>query len=222
MQGNRKNVFSNIGINIKEIHVNILSNICNIWNNSVNIPEAFKTNFKIHCDSLLDSLEAKKLRLGQQQVEDFKLEVTRLQRISQLAQIRGQFGKLTFLNMTNKLQYDSTAEQFEKIVMNIFTRFTSDQDNAAEIFCQQIEQIYLQEQELQKVPGLGITRTELKEIQNAVKFMSVTRWYKCNNNNCGHIYAVGNCGMPAERSICPECKGVLGVGSNHAATTLPA
>jgi hypothetical protein len=38
-----------------------------------------------------------------------------------------------------------------------------------------------------------------------------TTWYKCPN---GHLYVVGDCGMPMEESSCPECKKVIG-GTNH-------
>jgi len=38
-----------------------------------------------------------------------------------------------------------------------------------------------------------------------------TRWYKCPN---GHLYVVGECGGPMERSICPECHARIG-GMDH-------
>ncbi|KAL2142872.1 hypothetical protein VTI28DRAFT_640 [Corynascus sepedonium] len=36
-------------------------------------------------------------------------------------------------------------------------------------------------------------------------------WYTCRN---GHPFAIGECGMPMERALCPECGETIG-GSNH-------
>ena len=38
-----------------------------------------------------------------------------------------------------------------------------------------------------------------------------TKWYKCPN---GHPYIIGECGLPMEESICPECKEKIG-GRDH-------
>ena len=38
-----------------------------------------------------------------------------------------------------------------------------------------------------------------------------TKWYKCPN---GHAYTIGECGLPMEESICPECKEKIG-GRDH-------
>jgi len=38
-----------------------------------------------------------------------------------------------------------------------------------------------------------------------------TKWYKCPN---GHLYTVGECGRPMERSKCPECGKRIG-GQDH-------
>ena len=41
--------------------------------------------------------------------------------------------------------------------------------------------------------------------------------YKCQN---GHIYAVGNCGMLNQGSICPDCGARIGGGTNNARVTV--
>ena len=38
-----------------------------------------------------------------------------------------------------------------------------------------------------------------------------TKWYQCPN---GHAYTIGECGLPMEESICPECKEKIG-GRDH-------
>ena len=40
--------------------------------------------------------------------------------------------------------------------------------------------------------------------------------YKCS---CGHIYAVGECGMARQSSRCPECRAAIGSGSGNVAAS---
>lgn len=46
-------------------------------------------------------------------------------------------------------------------------------------------------------------KREIKEIMSIVE----GRWYRCPN---GHLYAVWNCGMPMEMSVCPDCGARIG------------
>ncbi|KAI0468176.1 hypothetical protein F4859DRAFT_524665 [Xylaria cf. heliscus] len=43
------------------------------------------------------------------------------------------------------------------------------------------------------------------------EFLGTGHWYKCQN---GHPFTVGECGMPMEETLCPECGAAVG-GTNH-------
>lgn len=61
---------------------------------------------------------------------------------------------------------------------------------------------------------LGLTFEEKKMIKQAmadVEFRGSGHWYKCKN---GHMYSIGECGMPMEQRKCPVCDSTIG-GHNH-------
>ncbi|KAL1846495.1 hypothetical protein VTK73DRAFT_279 [Phialemonium thermophilum] len=64
------------------------------------------------------------------------------------------------------------------------------------------------------VQGLGfyapVSDEELRSIYHAVGF-STGHWYECEN---GHLFVVGECGMPMELARCHECGRPVG-GQNH-------
>jgi rRNA maturation protein Nop10 len=66
--------------------------------------------------------------------------------------------------------------------------------------------------------NFNCTKEELKKFEQKSDFESKqilrslgTKWYKCPK---GHLYVVGECGRPTEKSICPECGSSIG-GINH-------
>lgn len=58
-----------------------------------------------------------------------------------------------------------------------------------------------------------MTPDDLREVRTAMQreFIGSGHWYRCPN---GHMYSVGECGMPMERAVCPECGATVG-GANH-------
>jgi hypothetical protein len=58
-----------------------------------------------------------------------------------------------------------------------------------------------------------VSHTEMSSIKLAMskEFSGSGHWYRCTN---GHLYTVGECGMPMELSTCPECHTRVG-GHSH-------
>lgn len=59
-------------------------------------------------------------------------------------------------------------------------------------------------------PGLQITVAERDMVLRAIG-LNKGHWFKCPN---GHIYAIGECGGPMQRSKCPDCNEAIG-GTSH-------
>ncbi|KAK0612029.1 hypothetical protein B0T14DRAFT_500988 [Immersiella caudata] len=56
----------------------------------------------------------------------------------------------------------------------------------------------------------SVTQDEMRAIYKAMAF-STGHWYTCEN---GHPFTIGECGMPMELAMCPECGAPVG-GQNH-------
>lgn len=59
-----------------------------------------------------------------------------------------------------------------------------------------------------------VSSEERREVLKAMarEFLGTGHWYTCFN---GHPFTVGECGMPMERTRCPQCGEPVG-GQNHA------
>ena len=55
-----------------------------------------------------------------------------------------------------------------------------------------------------------LTPEEKTQIVSAVN-LKQGHWFKCPK---GHVYVVGECGGPIQRTTCPECQAVIG-GADH-------
>ncbi|KAI1806387.1 hypothetical protein F4811DRAFT_560463 [Daldinia bambusicola] len=58
-----------------------------------------------------------------------------------------------------------------------------------------------------------VSTDELREVYRAMaaEFSGTGHWYLCAN---GHPFTIGECGMPMQRALCPECGASVG-GANH-------
>ncbi|KAI0881097.1 uncharacterized protein GGS22DRAFT_75682 [Annulohypoxylon maeteangense] len=59
----------------------------------------------------------------------------------------------------------------------------------------------------------AVSADELRDVYKAMarEFLGTGHWYNCEN---GHPFTIGECGMPMEQAICPECGAAVG-GVNH-------
>ena len=63
----------------------------------------------------------------------------------------------------------------------------------------------------------SVENEEKRQVYAAMarEFTGTGHWYTCQN---GHPFTVGECGMPMETSVCPQCGAPIG-GQNHQSTT---
>lgn len=185
----RKNVLHAFDLLAREIEVDILQNICKIWN-KCKIDE-----LKDHIDFLLQVFETKKRRISQQQVEDFTPELQRLQYTQMFLSYKSQVSIHPELHAIVK----------EGLDVDRFKRFDSNSEVRVKAILAKAKKMigmYL--------PGLAITEAERIQIVQAIGLAS-GRWFSCPK---GHLYVIGECGGATEESKCGECDGRIG-GTSH-------
>ena len=60
-----------------------------------------------------------------------------------------------------------------------------------------------------------VTSQEMRAVYDAMsrEFTGTGHWYYCGN---GHAFTIGECGMPMQTSLCPQCGAQVG-GQSHRA-----
>ncbi|KAF4520803.1 hypothetical protein B566_EDAN002381 [Ephemera danica] len=193
----RRNVLSSSSIRCKEIEVDIVSRVCEVWQKSANLGRERREELQTHVNLILDNLEAKKHRLSQQQVIDFELEILRLQRILQYLAFKCE--ALTRPNLKHVL------EKFEAVVLDFTKRYSLEKHQAANVLFNEMKEL------CKTLPGLGITDFERKSIVQALSLRQ-GHWFKCPN---GHPYIITECGGAMHESTCNECGAGIGGGSHR-------
>jgi len=79
-----------------------------------------------------------------------------------------------------------------------------------------MEDLVKEVNEVRKMLRDGISSTEMRMVFMAMskEFSGTGHWYRCAN---GHPFTVGECGMPMQLALCPECGANVG-GQSHRAT----
>jgi len=185
----RKNVMHALDLGAKEIEVDILSEICKTWGKCKSSVE--RDGLREHIDFLLQVFESKKRRIGQQQVEDFKPELLKLQY------------KQVFLHFKVESMLYKEMAPLVKMSMDILDsnkKFDQQTENKLKGLIAQIKEV------CKNVPGLAITDVERVQIVRAMG-LAPGRWFECPN---GHLYTIGECGGAVTQSRCPECGSAIG------------
>ncbi|XP_065332254.1 NFX1-type zinc finger-containing protein 1-like isoform X1 [Cloeon dipterum] len=193
----RKNVMHMFSLRAREIEFQILSEICKIWRMCQTTSE--RNGVQEQSNFLLQVFESKKRRVSQQQIEDFKPELMRLQYIRIL---------LSFMEKGKAFPQVEVIIK-EGLAVDRSRKFTDNSERNIKELVAKLKQI------CKNVPGLGITETERVEILQAMTGqLKHGSWYQCPK---GHVYVIGECGGAMQTSKCPECGATIG-GGNHRLT----
>ncbi|XP_059484951.1 NFX1-type zinc finger-containing protein 1-like [Neocloeon triangulifer] len=189
----RKNVLHAYNLNAREIEVDILTGICKTWGKCKSPIE--KEGITNQINFLLQIFESKKRRVGQQQVDDFLPELTRLEYMR------------VFLSFKDKVTFYKEIEPLirEGMAVDKNSKFTKSSEAKMKNVRDKLANV------CKNIPGLGITEIERVQIVQAIG-LTPGHWFSCPK---GHVYAIGECGGAMERSKCPECGSTIG-GGNHA------
>ncbi|KAL3857885.1 hypothetical protein ACJMK2_012514 [Sinanodonta woodiana] len=141
----------------------------------------------------------KRFRFSEQELSEFKLELTRV-RLS----LRLEVLMCSMQKKENVPQCDIEWTKMTKKELNSGEKLNEFFGETVEIKLKQLEKQYPHS-------GLGIRDDERIMVLKAMGFAQKGHWYKCKN---GHVYAIGDCGGAMAEGKCPECQETIG-GSDH-------
>ncbi|KAL3857878.1 hypothetical protein ACJMK2_012507 [Sinanodonta woodiana] len=137
----------------------------------------------------------KRFRFSEQELSEFKLELTRVRLSLHLEVLM-----CSMQNKENVPQCDIEWTKMTKKELNSGEKLNEMMGETIEIKLKQLEKQYPHS-------GLGISDDERIMVLKAMGFSQKGHWYKCKN---GHIYAIGDCGGANGEGKCPECRETIG------------
>ncbi|KAL3857891.1 hypothetical protein ACJMK2_012520 [Sinanodonta woodiana] len=141
----------------------------------------------------------KRFRFSEQELSEFKLELTRVRLSLRLEVLMCSMQKKEKIP-----QCDAEWTEMTKKELNSGEKLNEMMGETIEIKLKQLEKQYPHS-------GLGISDDERIMVLKAMGFSQKGHWYKCKN---GHVYAIGDCGGAMTEGKCPECQETIG-GSSH-------
>jgi hypothetical protein len=123
--------------------------------------------------------------------------------------------KLSATNRLNALEEICTQQdKISKAHNNLMRRHRP--DLVGEIQADPVKKIADEAAEVRRMLREGMSCTEMRIVVTAIakEFGGTGHWYRCVN---GHPFTVGECGMPMQLAMCPECGAGVG-GQSHRST----
>lgn len=119
--------------------------------------------------------------------------------------------EISFLQMMGEVIRKATIQTFSETAIHFLIdafELAHKRGRATELVQSEFKRLV--DEAFKEATGLGIS---LEEKNMVLKAMDLQRghWYKCPN---GHVYCITECGGAMERSVCPDCKAVIG-GASH-------
>ncbi|XP_052040295.1 NFX1-type zinc finger-containing protein 1 [Apodemus sylvaticus] len=182
-------------LGLVENSISFYDHLANLEGSLEKVHDAERERVRTRLEQVHEWLAKKRLSFSSQELSDLQTEIQRLT-------------YLVNLLMRCKIAENVNGSVAEEVssIRNILEKTSK--------FTQEDEQLVQKKMDALKTTlpcsGLGISEEERVQIVTA---LGVPRghWFKCPN---GHIYVITECGGAMQRSICPECKEVIG-GENH-------
>uniref|UniRef100_F6RC64 RZ-type domain-containing protein n=1 Tax=Ciona intestinalis TaxID=7719 RepID=F6RC64_CIOIN len=139
-------------------------------------------------------------RYCEQEIDDFERELKRIYKAFTFTIIQDNFDKNKRKHTVRPL-----VKQGVQLLFENFAPYEGSKKEKVKTALKQIKQL-----EPCLLENGKLTKVERDMIVKAMN-LSKGHWYKCKN---GHIYCIDQCGGATQRSVCPECKEVIG-GEGH-------
>nr|XP_009860073.1 NFX1-type zinc finger-containing protein 1 isoform X1 [Ciona intestinalis] len=143
-------------------------------------------------------------RYCEQEIDDFERELKRIYKAFTFTIIQDNFDK-NKRYLENKHTVRPLVKQGVQLLFENFAPYEGSKKEKVKTALKQIKQL-----EPCLLENGKLTKVERDMIVKAMN-LSKGHWYKCKN---GHIYCIDQCGGATQRSVCPECKEVIG-GEGH-------
>lgn len=198
-KGNKRQELHSLVASTLTSKMQLIEDIVDIFNNSQIANRESRMKIIERIDIVLNYITKDENRITNQEINDIQLEINRILRITQLFQIEQSPTFKPVIAADKKV-----GQMYEQIKHILFSLKKYLQNLDQEV------KLLLQELNKKVETAAKITDAERRQIVKAMGFTK-GHWFKCPN---GHIYAVGDCGGPMEKSKCNECGATIG-GQSH-------
>ncbi|KAJ8878728.1 hypothetical protein PR048_019314 [Dryococelus australis] len=195
----RKGTYSTVDMAMVQIQVQVLNDMAktvNLVSKSLNDTSKKKLSLFLHM--LLRVLDSRERKISDQEVEDMKLELRRLHRVSQLLVLESE---PTFQANGNTESVAAPHREASMLARSI-DKYNDSQDERFKSVLEQLKKALKS--------SLALTDKARKEIVKAMG-LKQGHWYKCPN---GHPYVITECGGAMQVGKCNDCGAAIG-GNSH-------